>query len=135
MMYSIARAVRPIAALRLVSGKCLNELMITLYVASRVLNFVLNPIMVGTCPAAMLIADPVMKAEMAARVMNSVSQPSLANPRKQMIPPQTMARADATTWAGTLGSFLWTSVMTFPVMVDMTATGPIVMSFDVAKNQ
>lgn len=70
------------------------------------LNFVLNPIMVGTCPAAMLIADPVMNAEMAARVMNSVTQPSLANPRKQMIPPQITARADATTWPGTLGSVL-----------------------------
>src|SRR5271155_112281 len=83
----------------------------------------------------MLIADPVIKAEMAGNEMKSTIQPHLITPMKQMIAPAMIASADAMTWPGTCGCSFATLRTIFPVMVDMTATGPMVISFEVAKNQ
>lgn len=82
------------------------------------------PIIVGTCPTAMLMADPVMKALMAGRVMNSTIQPSRARPRNRTIEPAIMASDEAMISAETLLSrFLRELVTTLPVTVDRTATG------------
>lgn len=132
--YSRNKAVNPTAAFRFVSPRCRNMLIKTLYVASLVEKLV-SPIIAGTWPTAMLRAEPVMKAEMAAKVMNSTIQPSRARPRKRTIEPATMAKDDAMISFGTSGNFAAVLVTTFPVTVERTATGPIVMSLDVAKNQ
>lgn len=96
-----------------------------------------------------------MKAQMAGSGMNSTIQPRRARPRKRMMAPVMMARAEAMTWPGTPGSVSWALSTTLPVTWDMTATGcrgrsvgrsqgsgwmhqrltPMVMSLDVAKNQ
>ena len=57
----------------------------TLYVESRVVAGLVKviPINEGTCPDAMLIAEPVMKADMAGSEMKSTSHPSLRSPRPQ----------------------------------------------------
>jgi hypothetical protein len=97
--------------------------MTTLYVASRVENPVI-PIMVGTWPTAMLRAEPVMYAQIAASEMNSTSQPSRARPRKHTIEPAIIAREEAMISAGTWPwSFFEAVVTTVPVTVDRTATG------------
>ena len=93
------------------------------------------PIRFGTCPTAMLMAEPVMKAEIAVKEMKSTIQPQRARPMKEMMAPATIARAEATTWPGISGLVSWTLSTIFPTKVDMTATGPIVISFEVAKNQ
>ena len=71
---------------------------------------------------------------------------------KQMMAPQIIASAEATTWPGIAGWVLATPATTVPVTVDMTATGyqgsafplkkevsylltPMVISLEVAKNQ
>jgi len=95
MMYSIASALKPMAAFRSVLGSPFNVFINTLYVASRVEKPVI-PIIVGIWPTAMLIAEPVMKAEMAVSEMNSTNHPSLARPMKQTIEPAIRASADAT---------------------------------------
>jgi hypothetical protein len=109
-------------------------LMITLYVASRVEKPVM-PIMAGTWPTAMLMAEPVMKAEIAGNEIKSTIQPRRAKPRKRTMAPEMMANEDATMSLGTPGSLSSAFRMTEPVTVERTATGPIVISFDVAKNQ
>lgn len=109
------------------------------------------PIKPGTWPTAMLSAEPVIKAEMAAKEMKSTIQPARIRPMKVMMLPAIIARAEAMTCPGMLGSVFATFVTTLPTMVDITATGytvsrvtresrarqltPMVMSFDVAKNQ
>lgn len=110
------------AAFRFDEGRFFKVLMMTLYVASRVLTPVM-PIKAGTWPAAMLIAEPVMKALIAARVMNSTIQPRRARPRKRTMEPPMIARADAVTSGATSGSLSCTLSTTFPVTVDKTATG------------
>lgn len=106
----------------------------TLYVASRVEKPVI-PIMVGTCPAAMLIAEPVMKAEIAGSEITSTIQPKRARPRKSTIEPAMMANEDPMTSREALTPVASAFKITLPVTVDSTATGPMVMSLDVAKNQ
>ena len=96
--------------------------MITLYVDSRVENPVI-PIIVGIWPTAMLIAEPVMKALIAASVMKSTIQPRRTRPRNKTIDPEMMARDDAMISKGTSGSFSDADATTFPVTVDRTATG------------
>lgn len=110
--------------------------MTTLYVGSLVENPVI-PIMAGNCPAAMLSAEPVMKAEIAGNEMRSTIQPIRTRPKKRTIDPAMMAKADAImsremSWPA---SFSSADSTTPPVTVDNTATGPMVMSFEVAKNQ
>jgi hypothetical protein len=78
-----------------------------------------------------------MKAEMAGNEMRSTIQPSLMRPRKRTIAPAMTARADAImsleiSWPASFASAFRT---TLPVTVERTATGPIVISLDVAKNQ
>ena len=94
----------------------------TLYVASRVLNPVI-PIRVGTCPTAILRADPVMKAEMTVKEMNSTIQPHLIKPIKMIIDPAITASAEAMTCPGMVGSLFFAAITTLPTIVDMTATG------------
>lgn len=155
MRYNKNNAVNPMAASSFVPPRCLRILMNTLYEDSRVSNPVM-PIKFGTCPTAILMADPVMKAEMAGKEMNSTMKPNRARPRKEMMTPQMIASAEATTWAGYSGFVLATSVTTSPTRSDITATGytdqydayapstlgglegiltPMVISLDVAKNQ
>jgi hypothetical protein len=93
------------------------------------------PIMAGTCPTAILIAEPVIKAEMAGKEIKSTIHPSRANPRKRTMAPEMMAREDATISLGTPGNLSSAFRMTEPVTVERTATGPMVMSLEVAKNQ
>jgi hypothetical protein len=100
--YRSSSDVRPKAASIDVVGRPLSVLMMTLYGASRVLT-PLMPISLGTWPAAMLTAEPVMKAQMDGSGMNSTTQPRRARPRKQMMAPAMMARAEAMTWPGTSG--------------------------------
>lgn len=50
---------------------------------------------VDTCPEAMEIADPVMKAEMATMGMNSTMKPNLMRPRKSSTAPQMNASVRA----------------------------------------
>ena len=83
----------------------------------------------------MLRAEPVIKAEMAVRGMKSTIQPQRTRPMKQMMAPAITAGADATTCPGISGCSAATLLTTLPVIVDMTATGPIVISLLVAKNQ
>jgi hypothetical protein len=134
MRYSKKRAVRPNEAFKSVRPRCFKMLMMTLYGDSRVENPVI-PISAGTCPTAILIAEPVMKAEMAGREIKSTIQPRRANPRKRTMAPEMMAREDATMSRGTPGSLSSAFKITEPVTVDRTATGPMVISLEVAKNQ
>ena len=97
--------------------------MMTRYVASRVLRSPLIPIIVGTCPAAMLIADPVMKALIAVSEIISTIQPMRIRPMKTMIHPQMTARAEAITCPSISGLVSWALNTTLPTIVDMTATG------------
>lgn len=120
--YSRNSAVKPMAAFRSDLPRCFRILMITLYGASRVEKPVI-PIIAGTCPTAILIAEPVMKALIAARVMNSTIQPRRTRPRKRTIAPDTTAKDEAMISAGTSGSFSMAEITTFPVIVDKTATG------------
>ena len=96
MRYNMANAVNPIAASSCVRPKCLRMWTKTKYVASRVEKPVM-PIMVGTCPTAMLMADPVMKAATDAKEMKSTIQPQRMRPMKHMMAPQMMAKAEAIT--------------------------------------
>lgn len=128
--YSKNSADSPIAASSFVDGRCLKLLMMTRYVGPRVLNPVM-PIKFETCPAAMLMAEPVMNAAIAVSGIYSTTNPSRSRPSPVTIEPAMSARPDAIACAGRCGD----SAMTFPTSVDMTATGPMVMSLDVAKNQ
>jgi hypothetical protein len=101
--YSRKRAVRPNEALRSVRPRCLRMLMITLYVDSRV-EKPLIPIMAGICPTAILIAEPVMNADMAGREIKSTIHPSRAKPRKRTMEPEIIAKEDATISLGTPGN-------------------------------
>lgn len=125
--------------------------MTTRYVESRELKPV-SPSKAGTWPTAMLIAEPVMKAEMAVSEIRSTIQPQRTRPMVTMMHPAINAKADATTFALNSGFVAATWVTIVPTSVDITATGysqnqllnassdivfltPIVMSLDVAKNQ
>jgi len=93
--------------------------MMTRYGASRVEKPVM-PIMVGTCPTAILMADPVMKADRAVRGIRLTIQPQRARPMPVMMAPERMANAEA--MVGPSATPL-RSATTPPVTVDMTATG------------
>ena len=110
------------AASNFVPGRPFKVLMMTRYVWSRVSNPVM-PIKFGTWPTAMLMADPVMKADIADNEINSTIRPIRIKPMNVIMQPQMMARADATTWAGMSGFDLDTSVTTSPTRSDITATG------------
>ena len=136
MAYRRNKQVRPKDAFRLVRSRCLSELMTTLYVGSLVEKPVI-PIIVGNWPTAMLRAEPVMNAEMAGSEMRSTTQPMRMRPRKRTMLPAMTAKEDAImsleiSWPLSFSSAAST---TLPVTVDRTATGPMVMSLDVAKNQ
>lgn len=134
MKYKRKSEVRPKDAFRSVLPRCLSVLMMTLYVASRVENPVI-PIMVGTCPAAILMAEPVIKAEIAGSEMTSTIHPKRARPRKSTIEPAIIASEDPITSREALTPVASAFRITLPVTVDNTATGPMVMSLEVAKNQ
>lgn len=82
-----------------------------------------SPSIVGICPAAMLIAEPVINAEIAHSGMKSTIQPARIKPMKRTIEPAIIASAEAITWPGMEGatSRAWRTML--PVTVDMTATG------------
>lgn len=122
MRYNMVKAVNPMAASNFVTGRPFKVLMMTRYVWSRVSNPVM-PIKFGTWPTAMLMADPVMNAEIADNEINSTIRPILIKPMKVMMQPQMMARAEATTCAGISGFDFATSVTTSPTRSDITATG------------
>ena len=63
--YSIVSEHTPNAASRVLRCRFLSELMMTLYVAARVSNRFARPKRAGTCPAAILIAEPVINPETA----------------------------------------------------------------------
>lgn len=120
--YSIARAVRPIAASSVVWGRPFKVLMMTLYVEARVSKPVI-PIKVGTWPAAMLMADPVMKADIETRGIRSTIRPKRANPIATMMAPAIIAMHPAISAGATFGWVFLALVMIFPTSVDTTATG------------
>lgn len=128
--YSKNSADRPIAASSFVEGRCLKLLMMTKYVGPRVLNPDM-PIKFETCPAAMLMAEPVMNAAIAVSGIYSTTKPSRNSPNKVTMEPAMSARPDAMACPERCGE----DAITFPTSVDMTATGPMVMSLEVAKNQ
>lgn len=64
----------------------------------------LIPIKLGTWPAAMLIAEPVIKADIATSGMRSTIQPTRINPMKMIIQPAITAKAEAMTCDGISGS-------------------------------
>lgn len=135
MKYRRNSAVSPNEASRFVFPRCLRVLMMTLYVASRVEKALLKPIIVGICPAAILMAEPVMKAEIAGREMTSTIQPSRAKPKKSTMEPAMIANEEAITSRDASTPVASALSTTLPVTVDKTATGPIVISLEVAKNQ
>lgn len=113
------------AASRVVFGRPFKVLMMTMYVASLAVYGLGNaiPIMVGVCPAAMLIAEPVMKAAKETSGMSSTIRPSRIRPRKSTIAPEMTAKAEAKTGLEYCGSWAAALRTTFPVTVDTTATG------------
>lgn len=123
MKYSIARAVTPMAASKFECLSCFKVLMMTRYVGSRVFRSLLMPIIVGTWPAAMLMADPVMNAVMEVREIKSTIHPIRRRPIATMIHPQITAKADAITCPSISGLMSWALITTLPTIVDMTATG------------
>ena len=136
MIYSIARAVRPSAASRLVEGRPPKVLMITLYGSSLVDPEVrVMPMRELTWPTPIVIAEPVMNAEIAGREIKSTMKPRRRRPNPRVMPPTMTDRAIAMSSGAKSGCVFWASMTTLPTKVDMTATGPIVMSFEVAKNQ
>lgn len=72
---------------------------------------------------AIFKADPVMKAEIEVNEIRSTIHPQRASPIAHMIPPATMANADAITWPGISGLDAAALVTIPPVICDMTATG------------
>lgn len=84
------------AAFKFVLGKPFRVLIMTRYVASLV-EKPLMPSIPGTCPAAMLMADPVMKAASETTGISSTIQPHRIRPMKSTIAPQITARAEAMT--------------------------------------
>ena len=76
-----------------------------------------------------------MNAAMAGRGMKSTINPRRRIPMPNTIAPTMTARAEATTWPGMPGAAVRASLTMSPTRSDMTATGPMVMSFEVAKNQ
>lgn len=110
-------AVRPMAASSLVLGRYFSVLMMTRYVESRVVQGFGKemPIMVGTWPTRMLIADPVMNADRATRGIMSTIQPSRMAPIKRTMAPQRMASAEAMKCDGRSGNSLPRSATTLPV--------------------
>lgn len=92
-------------------------LMMTRYVESRVVQGFGKemPIMVGTWPTRMLMADPVMKADRATSGIMSTIHPRRIAPMKRTMAPQRMARAEAMKCAGRSGNSLLRSETTLPV--------------------
>lgn len=84
------------AASRFDLSRCLRILITTLYVASRLEKPVI-PISAGTCPTAMLMADPVMNAEIAASEMKSTIHPARTRPMATITTPQMTPKDEATT--------------------------------------
>lgn len=75
-----------------------------------------------------------MNPETAGWGMNSTSQPSRRRPMPRTMKPQMNARQVAITGAvHSLGCAAITALMMLPVSRDITATGPIETSLDVAK--
>lgn len=111
----------PMAASSLALGRALRVLMMTRYVASRVLTPVI-PNRPATWPDAMLMAEPVMKAPIATSGINSTIQPNLMSPKKRRTTPEIRARLRAIASPSSSGCTFCTERMMFPTMVDMTAT-------------
>lgn len=83
----------------------------------------------------MLSADPVIKPLTAGAGMNSTSQPRWRRPIPRTMKPQMKATvvaicgpAHLSGWASLMNLMIWDTVR------DMTATGPMETSFEVAKN-
>lgn len=90
----------------------------------------------GTWPQAMVMADPVMKPAMAVKGINSIRKSSRRRPMPRVMMPQKKARVVAIWGAvNSLPVDARTDAMTFAVCRDITATGPMVTSLDVAKKQ
>lgn len=104
------------------SSKCFKVFMMTLY-GDSLLDTVLMPMRAGSWVTAMLMADPVMKAEMDVSETKSTSHPNRANPMKQTMAPVIIDKAEAMMWPGTSGSSSSAFSTTLPTTVDRTATG------------
>jgi hypothetical protein len=93
------------------------------------------PIRPGTWPATIFIADPVINPLTAGVGMNSTSQPRRKRPIPSTINPQTKASVVAISGPDHLpGCAASTARITWATVSDITATGPIETSFEVAKN-
>ena len=89
----------------------------------------------GTCPAAILMAEPVIKPLIAGAGINSTIQPILRRPIPSTMKPHMKETAVAMTWGSHFpGWSLFTAEMIWETVNDITATGPMETSFDVAKN-
>ena len=90
----------------------------------------------GIWLSEMVIAEPVMKPAIAVYGMNSIKKSSRRRPMPRVIMPQKKASVVAISGAvNSLPLDDWTEAITVAVCKDMTATGPMVTSFDVAKKQ
>ena len=95
----------------------------------------LSPRRPGTWPDTMLSADPVMKPLTAGAGMNSTSHPKRNRPMARTINPQMNATVVAICGCDhSSGCASVTCLMIWATVRDITATGPIETSFEVAKN-
>lgn len=93
------------------------------------------PINPGSWLVMMVMAEPVMKPLMAGAGMNSTSQPILKSPIARTIIPQVNASVVAMSGPDHLpGNLESTEAMISATVRDITATGPMDTSLDVAKN-
>ena len=137
-----------------VLGRPLRVLIMTWYVAARVLGCNISkpisrrkekekiahlkpvmPMRPGTWPTAMLMAEPVMKPLTAGAGMNSTSQPIRRRPTPRTMQP--VKKANNVAISGPDHSFGWcasTCWIICATVTDITATGPMDTSLDVAKN-
>src|ERR1700761_4384792 len=92
------------------------------------------PSMTGTWPADTAIADPVINDATAGIEMRSTSHPNRSNPMAKMMIPQIKVRHDIKA-SGDIFNFCTDSATIVPMTTDVTATGPIFMSFEVPNIQ
>lgn len=102
--YSMIKADIPIAASYFFAdGRFFKLSMIIWYAGPRLLKSAVSPSRVLTCPAQMVIADPVIKEAIDGRGIKSTMNPSRAKPMKVTILPQMIVIDMAICGPGILG--------------------------------
>jgi hypothetical protein len=107
----------------------------TLYALALVSNRPWIPKRPGTWDETIVMAEPVMKPATAGVGINSTIQPMRKRPIPRTIKPHMKARVMAIcTLSHSSPCDFWMYLMMLATSRDMTATGPIDTSLDVAKN-